>query len=142
MSIEVLLVEDNPGDARLTKEALCEGDGAIHLHVVSDGMEALAFLRQEGTHSDVPSPDLILLDLNMPRMSGLEVLAFIKSDERLKSIPTIILSTSGFEGDILKAYELQANCFLTKPLQLDDFEALAKSIKDFWINKVRLPKRS
>jgi CheY-like chemotaxis protein len=142
MSIEILLVEDNPGDARLTKEALGGGSGAIHLHVVNDGIEAMAFLRKEGVHSNVPSPDFILLDLNMPRMDGLEVLALIKSDERLKTIPTIILTTSSFEGDVRKTYQLQANCFLNKPLQLDDFEAIVKGIKDFWIDKVRLPKRN
>ena len=142
MSIEILLVEDNPGDARLTKEALGEGSGAIHLHVVNDGIEAMAFLRKEGVHSNVPSPDFILLDLNMPRMDGLEVLALIKSDERLKTIPTIILTTSSFEGDVRKTYQLQANCFLNKPLQLDDFEAIVKGIKDFWIDKVRSPKQN
>ena len=137
--IEVLLVEDSPGDVRLTQEALREANRAVHLHVASDGVEAMAFLRREGSYAQVPRPDLILLDLNLPRMDGREVLAQIKSDESLKTIPTIILTTSEAEADILKSYQLQANCFLSKPVQLDDFENLVKSINDFWLTKVKLP---
>jgi CheY-like chemotaxis protein len=141
MSIEVLLVEDSPGDVRLTQEAFREANGSIHLHVASDGVEAMAFLRQEGDCSDVPRPDFILLDLNLPRMDGREVLAHIKNDDSLKTIPTIILTTSNAEADIVRSYQLQANCYLTKPVQLDDFLALVKSINEFWITKVKLPQQ-
>ena len=141
MCIEVLLVEDSPGDVRLTQEAFREANGAIHLHVTSDGVEAMAFLRREGDYSHVPRPDFILLDLNLPKMDGREVLAHIKSDESLKMIPTIILTTSNAEADIVKSYQLQANCYLTKPVQLDAFEDLVKSINEFWITKVKLPKQ-
>lgn len=140
--IEVLLVEDSPGDVRLTQEALRDSNRAIHLHVASDGVEAMAFLRKEGAHVRVPRPDLILLDLNLPKMDGREVLAQIKSDESLRTIPTIILTTSEAEADIVKSYQLQANCFLSKPVQLADFESLVKSIKDFWLTKVKLPQPS
>ena len=139
MPIEVLLVEDSPGDVRLTQEALREANRAVHLHVASDGVEAMAFLRREGSYAEVPRPDLILLDLNLPKMDGREVLAQIKSDESLKTIPTIILTTSEAEADILKSYQLQANCFLSKPVQLDAFENLVKSINAFWLTKVKLP---
>jgi chemotaxis family two-component system response regulator Rcp1 len=139
MSIEVLLVEDSPGDVRLTQEAFREANGAIHLHVVCDGVEAMAFLRREEDYSHVPRPDFILLDLNLPKMDGREVLANIKSDESLKTIPTIILTTSNAEVDIVKSYQLQANCYLTKPVQLDEFENLVKSVNEFWITKVKLP---
>ncbi len=137
--IEVLLVEDSPGDIRLTKEVLRDANRAIHLHVAFDGVEAMAFLRREGAHSGAPRPDLILLDLNLPKMDGREVLAQIKADESLKTIPTIILTTSEAEADIVKSYELQANCFLSKPVQLDAFESVVKSINDFWLTKVKLP---
>jgi chemotaxis family two-component system response regulator Rcp1 len=137
--LEVLLVEDSPGDVRLTQEALRDGSRAIHLHVASDGLEAMSFLRREGVHARAPRPDLILLDLNLPKMDGREVLAQIKADDRLKTIPTIILTTSDAEADIMKSYQLHANCFLTKPVQLDAFEDLVKSINDFWLTKVRLP---
>jgi two-component system, chemotaxis family, response regulator Rcp1 len=140
--IEVLLVEDSPGDVRLTQEALREANRAIHLHVAFDGVEAMAFLRHEGVHASAPRPDLILLDLNLPRMDGREVLAQVKADESLRTIPTIILTTSEAEGDILKSYQLQANCFLSKPVQLDAFESLVKSINDFWLMKVKLPHKS
>jgi chemotaxis family two-component system response regulator Rcp1 len=139
--IEVLLVEDSPGDVRLTQEALRDANRSVHLHVASDGVEAMAFLRKEGAYARLPRPDLILLDLNLPRMDGREVLAQIKSDESLKTIPTIILTTSEAEADIVKSYQLQANCFLSKPVQLDDFESLVKSINDFWLTKVKLPQR-
>ena len=141
MSIEVLLVEDSPGDVRLTQEAFREANGAIHLHVVSDGVEAMAFLGREGDYSHVPRPDFILLDLNLPKMDGREVLANIKHDESLKTIPTIILTTSDAEVDIQKSYQLQANCYLTKPVQLEKFEAVVKSINDFWLTTAKLPQR-
>jgi chemotaxis family two-component system response regulator Rcp1 len=141
-TLEVLLVEDSPGDVRLTQEALRDANRAIHLHVASDGVEAMAFLRQEGVHVDAPRPNLILLDLNLPKMDGREVLAHIKADDRLKTIPTIILTTSVAEADIVKSYQLQANCYLSKPVQLEAFESLVKSINDFWLTKVRLPRRS
>jgi CheY-like chemotaxis protein len=141
MSIEVLLVEDSPGDVRLTQEAFREANSRTNLHVASDGVEAMAFLRQEGNYAHAPRPDFILLDLNLPKMDGREVLAHIKSDESLKTIPTIILTTSNAEADIVRSYQLQANCYLTKPVQLDDFEALVKSINEFWLTKVKLPQQ-
>ena len=142
MPIEVLLVEDSPGDVRLTQEAFREANRAIRLHVASDGVEAMAFLRREGAHVDAPRPDLILLDLNLPKMDGREVLALIKEDDSLKMIPTVILTTSEAEADIVKSYQLQANCYLSKPVQLDAFESLVKSINDFWLTKVKLPQQS
>jgi two-component system, chemotaxis family, response regulator Rcp1 len=141
MPIQVLLVEDSPGDVRLTQEAFHDANPTIHLHVASDGVEAMAFLRREGIHVDAPRPDLILLDLNLPKMDGREVLAHIKEDDGLKTIPTVILTTSAAEADIVKSYELQANCYLTKPVQLDAFENLVKSINDFWLTKVKLPQQ-
>jgi CheY-like chemotaxis protein len=138
-AIEVLLVEDSPGDVRLTQEAFRYANKAIQLHVVSDGVEALAFLKQEGGYEDSPRPDLILLDLNLPRMDGREVLSRIKADEALKSIPTVILTTSEAEVDIATSYQLQANCYLSKPVQLDAFESLVKSINDFWLKQAKLP---
>jgi CheY-like chemotaxis protein len=141
MPKEVLLVEDSPGDVRLTKEAFRDANSSIHLHVVSDGVEAMAFLRREGDHARAPRPDLILLDLNLPKMDGREVLANIKQDAGLKTIPTVILTTSEAEADILKSYQLQANCYLSKPAQLDAFESLVKSINDFWLTKVKLPQQ-
>jgi CheY-like chemotaxis protein len=141
MPLEVLLVEDSPGDVRLTKEAFRDANSSIHLHVAADGVEAMAFLRHQGIHAHVPRPDLILLDLNLPKMDGREVLAHIKEDSSLKLIPTVILTTSDAEADIVKSYELQANCYLSKPVQLDAFEALVKSINDFWLTKVKLPRQ-
>jgi CheY-like chemotaxis protein len=137
--IDVLLVEDSPGDVRLTQEALAEANGAIRLHVAFDGIEAMSFLRREGTYVDAPRPNLILLDLNLPRMDGREVLGQIKADASLKTIPTIILTTSVAERDILQSYALQANCFLSKPVQLAAFESLVMSISDFWLTKAKLP---
>jgi len=137
--IEVLLVEDSPGDVRLTEEAFRDANGAIKLHVACDGVEAMRFLRHKGSHAGSPRPDLILLDLNLPRMDGREVLAHIKDDEDLKTIPTVILTTSESEVDIVKSYQLQANCYLCKPVQLEAFEALVKSINDFWLTTVHLP---
>lgn len=142
MAITVLLVEDSPGDVRLTREAFREANGAIHLHVATDGVEAMAFLRHQGAFADAPRPDMILLDLNLPKMDGREVLAHIKEDDSLKLIPTVILTTSEAEADIVRSYQLQANCYLTKPMQLDAFEMLVKSINDFWLTKVRLPQQA
>jgi len=141
MPIEVLLVEDSPGDVRLTQEAFREANKAIHLHVASDGVEAMAFLKREGVYARAPRPELILLDLNLPKMDGREVLAHIKENPDLKTIPTVILTTSEAEADIVKSYQLQANCYLSKPVQLDAFEALVKSINDFWLTKVKLPQQ-
>jgi CheY-like chemotaxis protein len=140
-AIQVLLVEDSAGDVRLTREAFRETNGAIQLHVASDGVEALAFLSRAGAHADAPRPDLILLDLNLPRMDGREVLAHIKGDETLKTIPTVILTTSESDVDIRRSYELRANCYLSKPVQLEAFESLIKSINDFWLTKAKLPQR-
>jgi two-component system, chemotaxis family, response regulator Rcp1 len=139
--MDVLLVEDSPGDVRLTKEAFREGNGAVRLHVAVAGVEAMSFLRREGAHAAAPRPHIILLDLNLPKMDGREVLAKIKVDDSLKTIPTIILTTSDTEEDVAKSYELQANCYLCKPVQFDEFESLMKGIKDFWLLKVMLPSR-
>ena len=135
----VLLVEDSPGDVRLTQEAFRDAGKSIELRVAADGVEAMAFLRREGVHADAPRPDFILLDLNLPKMDGREVLAHIKEDEDLKTIPTVILTTSDAQADILTSYQLQANCYLSKPVQLEEFESLVKSINDFWLTKVKLP---
>jgi CheY-like chemotaxis protein len=137
--MEVLLVEDSPGDVRLTQEAFRDANRSIHLHVAADGVEAMAFLRKEGAHVHAPRPDIILLDLNLPKMDGREVLAHIKEDDNLKTIPTVILTTSDAEADIVKCYQLHANCYLSKPVQFDAFELLVKSINDFWMTKVKLP---
>ena len=136
----VLLVEDSPGDVRLTKEAFRDANPAIRLHIASDGVEAMAFLRHDGVNADSPRPDLILLDLNLPRMDGREVLAMIKADPSLRTIPTVILTTSELETDVLKSYELAANAYLNKPAQWDAFDSLVKSTTDFWLNKVKLPR--
>lgn len=141
LSVEILLVEDNPGDVRLTLEALKEGRIKNTLHVVSDGVEALAFLRREGEYADAACPDLILLDLNMPRKDGREVLAEIKNDPQLKSIPVVVLTTSEAERDVLEAYELHANCYITKPVDLDQFLAVIRSVGNFWVEIVKLPRR-
>jgi chemotaxis family two-component system response regulator Rcp1 len=137
--MDILLIEDSPGDVRLTQEAFREANPAIRLHVASDGVEAMAFLRREGAHARAPRPDIILLDLNLPRMDGREVLARVKEDDKLKTIPVVILTTSDAEADITKSYQLNANCYLTKPVQLDQFESLVKSINEFWLTKARLP---
>src|SRR5579863_10253885 len=139
--IEVLLVEDSPGDVRLTQEAFRDANMSIHLHIANDGVEAMAFLRHEGIHATAPRPDFILLDLNLPKMDGREVLAHIKGDEGLKTIPTVILTTSEAEVDIVKSYQLRANCYLSKPVKLDEFENLVKSINDFWLTEVQLSQR-
>lgn len=138
-SMDVLLIEDSPGDVRLTQEAFREANPTIRLHVANDGVEAIAFLQREGAHARAPRPDMILLDLNLPRMDGREVLARIKEDDQLKTIPTVILTTSDAEADITRSYQLKANCYLTKPVQLDQFESLVKSINEFWLTKARLP---
>ncbi len=137
--IEILLVEDNPGDARLAKEALRESKIKNNLHSVGDGVEAMAFLRKEDKYKDMPTPDLLLLDLNLPRKDGREVLAEIKEDKDLKRIPVVILTVSKAEEDILKTYDLHANCYITKPLDLDQFMKVVKSIEDFWLSIVKLP---
>ena len=137
--IEILLVEDNPGDVRLTKEALNEGKVLNKLHVVEDGMEAVAFLNGEGSYADMPRPELILLDLNLPKKDGREVLAEIKTNEELKRIPVVVLTTSRSEEDVLKSYDLNANCYISKPVDLDQFISVVKSINDFWLTIVKLP---
>jgi chemotaxis family two-component system response regulator Rcp1 len=139
--IEVLLVEDSPGDVRLTREAFRDANSSVRLHVANDGVEAMAFLKQEGEHIEAPRPDFILLDLNLPKMDGREVLALIKENDSLKTIPTVILTTSDAEADIVRSYQLQANAYLTKPVQLDAFESLVKSISDFWLTRVKLPQQ-
>jgi two-component system, chemotaxis family, response regulator Rcp1 len=137
--IEVLLVEDNPGDVRLTREALREGKVRNNLHVTPDGVEALAFLRRQGPYADAVRPDLILLDLNLPRKDGREVLQEIKNEPGLRNIPVVVLTSSQAEQDILRAYDLHANCYITKPVDLDQFITVVKSIEDFWFTIVRLP---
>ena len=141
MAVQVLLVEDSPGDVRLTQEAFREANMAIQMHVASDGVEAMAFLRQEVPFNGAPRPDLILLDLNLPKMDGREVLANIKADDNLKTIPTVILTTSEAEADIVKSYQLQANSYLSKPVEFEAFESLVKSINDFWLVRAKLPQR-
>jgi len=141
MPLEVLLIEDNPGDVRLTQEAFRDANVHARLHVVTDGVEAMAFLRHDGIHAHAPRPDMILLDLNLPKMDGREVLAHIKKDDGLKTIPTVILTTSEAEADIVQSYRLQANCYLIKPMLLGAFEGLVNSINDFWLTRVRLPQR-
>jgi two-component system, chemotaxis family, response regulator Rcp1 len=141
LPLQVLLVEDSPGDVRLTQEAFRDANLSVQLHVATDGVEAMEFLKREGRYTDAPRPDLTLLDLNLPRMDGREVLARIKADDVLKTIPTVILTTSAAEADIANSYQLQANCYLTKPVELDAFEGLVKSINDFWLTRARLPYR-
>ncbi|MEE8359162.1 MAG: response regulator [Candidatus Hydrothermarchaeales archaeon] len=137
--VEILLVEDNPGDVRLTQEGLKDGKMWNNLHVVEDGVEAMAFLHQEGEYAGKPRPDFILLDLNLPKKDGREVLEEIKADESLRRIPVVILTTSSAEEDIIKTYNLHANCFITKPVDLDQFIKVVKSIEDFWFTIVKLP---
>jgi chemotaxis family two-component system response regulator Rcp1 len=137
--IEILLVEDNPGDVRLTIEALKDVKLLNRMNVVQDGVEALAFLRHEGKYAKAPHPDLILLDLNLPKKDGREVLEEIKQDPDLKRIPVVVLTTSQAEQDILKSYDEHANCYVTKPVDLDQFIAVIKSIEEFWLTIVKLP---
>ena len=139
--IEILLIEDNPGDVRLTKEILMEGKVRNHLQVVGDGVEAMAFLRRENNYAEAPRPDLILLDLNLPKKDGREVLQEIKEDGQLKSIPVVVLTTSEADEDILRSYDLAANCYITKPVDLDQFIRVIKTIETFWLTIVKLPKR-
>jgi CheY-like chemotaxis protein len=137
--VEILLVEDNPGDVRLTQEALKQNKVANNLYVAGDGVEALAFLRREGQYADAVRPDVILLDLNLPRKNGHEVLAEIKADEDLKRIPVVILTTSDAEQDIMTSYNQHANCFVTKPLDLHQFIEVVRNIEGFWLSIVKLP---
>ena len=137
--VEILLIEDNPGDVRLTQEALKDGKVKNNLNIVYDGEEASDFLFKRKKHTDAPRPDLIILDLNLPRKNGHEVLAEIKSDENLKRIPVVILTTSKAEEDILRTYNLHANCYLTKPIDLNEFLQVVKSIESFWLSLVILP---
>ena len=141
-SLNVLLVEDSAGDVRLTREAFRDANRDVDLHVAGDGVEALAFLRREGAYARAPRPDLVLLDLNLPKMGGREVLASIKESDELKTIPTVILTTSTAQSDIASSYRLQANCYLSKPVQLDQFESLVRSINDFWLTRVILPQKA
>jgi chemotaxis family two-component system response regulator Rcp1 len=137
--IQVLLVEDNPGDVRLTREALRDGKVRNNLSVAPDGVEALAFLRRQGKYADAPRPDVILLDLNLPKKDGREVLEEVKADPSLRNIPVVILTSSEAERDIAQAYDLHANCYITKPVDLDQFITVVKSIEDFWFTIVKLP---
>ena len=139
--IEVLLVEDDPGDVLMTKEAFEDYKLVNQLHVVNDGTEAMAFLRREGEHADKPRPDLVLLDLNLPRMDGREVLQAIKSDPDLASIPVVVLTTSEAEEDVLRSYSLHANAYVTKPVDFDRFIQVVRQIDDFFVTVVRLPTR-
>src|SRR6202049_977029 len=137
--IEVLLVEDSPGDVRLTREAFKDAKVHINLNVASDGADAMAYLKREGDYANVPRPDLILLDLNLPKKDGREVLEEIKESPTLKSIPVVVLTTSASEADILRSYRLHANCYITKPVGLDGFLEVVKSIDSFWLTVVKLP---
>ena len=139
--VEILLVEDNPGDVRLTKEALKEGKVYSNLHWVKDGVEAMEFLRRQGKHKNVPRPDIILLDLNLPKKDGREVLSEIKGDEALRAIPVVILTTSQAEEDVLRSYDLHANCYVTKPVDLEKFITVVQSIDRFWLTIATLPTR-
>lgn len=137
--IEILLVEDSPGDVRLTQEALKDAKMRNNLHVVGDGVEAMAFLNKKGKYANTPNPDLILLDLNLPKKDGREVLAEIKSDENLKRIPVVVLTISKSEEDIFRSYNLHANCYVTKPIDFDQFTTVVKAIESFWFTIVKLP---
>jgi CheY-like chemotaxis protein len=138
-AIDILMVEDNPGDARLTEEALKESKVYNNLYHVRDGVEAMEFLRKEGRFGDAPTPDIILLDLNLPRKDGRQVLAELKAIPRLKNIPVVVLTTSEAEQDIVKSYELHANCYITKPVDLDKFVEIIHGIENFWLSIVKLP---
>lgn len=137
--IQILLVEDSPGDIRLTREVLRDAKIANELHIVGDGEEAMRFLRQQDGYADRPRPDLMLLDLNLPRKDGREVLAELKEDPALHRIPVIVLTTSAAERDIVRSYDLQAACYITKPIDLDEFISVVRSIESFWLSIVRLP---
>jgi len=138
-TFDILLVEDNPGDARLAQEALKEGRMTSRLKVVVDGVEAMAYLRREGIYADSPRPDLVLLDLNLPRKDGRQVLAEMKEDPELRRIPVVVLTTSQAGQDILRSYDLHANCYITKPVDLDRFIAVVRSIEEYWCSVVTLP---
>jgi CheY-like chemotaxis protein len=138
-TIEILLVEDNPGDVELVREALGEGKISNTLHVASDGVQAMEFLKQQGSHAGASCPDLVLLDLNLPRKNGREVLEEIKSDPRLRLVPVVVLTSSKAEEDILRSYDLHANCYVTKPVDLEQFLHVVRSIEDFWLTVVKLP---
>ncbi len=138
--VEILLVEDNPGDVRLTKEAMKEGKIRNNLSVASDGVEAMAFLRREGKHADAPRPDVVMLDLNLPKKDGRSVLKEIKEDPNLRRIPVVILTSSKAEEDVLNSYDLHANCYVTKPGDLEQFIEVVKSVEGFWLQIVKLPK--
>lgn len=137
--VEFLLAEDNPGDVRLTQEALRDSKIRNNLNVVTDGMEAMAFLRRQGKYANAPTPDVVLLDLNLPKMDGREVLAEIKSDPLLKRIPVVIITSSEAEKDILRTYDLHANCYVSKPVDLDQFIKVIQAIENFWLTIVKLP---
>lgn len=137
--VEILLVEDNPGDADLAREALEMSKMKNNLHVVEDGVEAMAFLKKQGAYSDAVRPDLVLLDLNLPKKDGRQVLAEIKSDDRFKAIPVVILTSSSADEDILKSYNLHANCYITKPIDFSQFMKVVNCIEDFWLGIVKLP---
>lgn len=137
--IEILLVEDNPGDVRLTREALKDGKVLNRLNVVTDGVEAMEYLRRKGQYAAAPRPDVILLDLNLPRKDGREVLAELKTDPDLKRIPVVVLTTSDAEKDVLRAYDLHANCYITKPMDLMQFTTVVRAAEDFWLTIVKLP---
>ena len=139
MSIEVLLVEDNPGDVRLTRQAFRGANNNVHVNVAADGVEAMAFLRQEGSHARAPRPALIMLDLNLPRMSGRELLACIKEDQDLRAIPTVVLSSSDADVDVHMANLLQASCYITKPALSDDLDQIVSHINDFWLRNLKAP---
>jgi CheY-like chemotaxis protein len=141
-AIEILLVEDSPGDIRLTQEAFREAKVRNNLHVATDGEEAMAFLRREGKHANAPRPGLILLDLNLPKKDGRAILAEIKEDDSLMTIPVVVLTTSSVEADILKSYQLHANCYITKPVNLDGFAKVIQSVDSFWLSIVQLPHQS
>lgn len=138
-AVQMLLVEDNPGDIRLTEETLRDAKVMVNLHVVGDGVEAMAFLRKESKHANAPRPDLVLLDLNLPKKDGREVLAEMKQDPDLRRIPVVILTISNGQEDILKSYNLHANAYVTKPLNLEQFAKIVKAIEDFWFTVVKLP---
>ena len=139
MPLQVLLVEDSPGDLRLTQEAFRDVNPFIELHLASDGVEAMAFLRKQGRYLDAPRPDLVLLDLNLPKMDGRELLRRIKTDDEFKTIPVVVLTTSEADGDVLKAYEYHANCYIRKPVDLTRFLEIISMIEDFWLTVVKLP---
>ena len=140
-AIEVLLVEDNPGDVRLTREALKDAKVHISLHVATDGIEAMSYLERTGPHVNAPRPDLILLDLNLPRKDGREVLKEIKESPSLRTIPVVILTTSSSDADVLQSYHLHANCYISKPVDLSGFLDVVKSIDNFWLSVVKLPRQ-